>query len=46
MKVLWHLETIAILRVLDMEKIKGDYRVHLCNASEGAKDMLVCMLSC
>jgi hypothetical protein len=30
-----------------VEKIEGDYLVHLCDASEGAKeDLPVCMLAC
>jgi hypothetical protein len=37
----------VLLGVLDVEKIEGDYLVHLCDASVGAKeDLSVCMLAC
>jgi hydrogenase maturation factor len=37
----------STLGVIDVEKRKGDYLVHLCYASESAKDeFLVCMLTC
>jgi hypothetical protein len=43
--VFWPLETLVLLKVLDV-KI-GHYHVHLCDASEGAKEeFLVCMLAC
>lgn len=44
---LLNLETLVLLGVLNVEKIEGDYLVHLCDASEGYKeDFLVCMISC
>ena len=35
--MLWRLETLVLLGVLDVENILGYYLVHLCDASEGAK---------
>jgi hypothetical protein len=46
MRVLWHLKTQVLLRVLDVEKIEGDYLVHLCDASEGSKEDLLMYYTC
>lgn len=44
--MLWHLEILLLLGVLDVENIEGDYLFHLCETSEGAKqDLSVCMLA-
>jgi hypothetical protein len=47
---LWHLETLALLGVLDMEKIEGYYLVSSCTLlgykCKCQEDLLVCIFSC
>jgi hypothetical protein len=40
------LETLIFLGVLDVKKIRVEYHVHLCDASEGAKEDFVVCYTC